>query len=96
MAQNPPFSADKWELYHVEQDYAEIHDLADQYPEKVQDLQELWWAEAGRYNVLPLDDRKAERFLLVLPFFPPRGREAQCTLGGMLWLVSINELFKWI
>ncbi|MGB0388440.1 MAG: arylsulfatase [Ardenticatenaceae bacterium] len=62
-AKNQSFSADKWELYHVDEDYAEIHDLADQYPEKVQELIELWWAEAGRYNVLPLDDRKAERFL---------------------------------
>ncbi len=57
------FDQDQWELYHVAEDFSECHDLADQYPEKLQELKDLWWAEAGRYNVLPLDDRASQRFL---------------------------------
>ena len=48
---------DKWELYDVENDFSECHDLAEKHPEKVRELVEMWWAEAGKYNVLPLDDR---------------------------------------
>lgn len=58
-----PFDEDRWELYHVEQDFSECHDLANEYPEKVRELEALWWAEAGRYNVLPLDARGALRVL---------------------------------
>jgi arylsulfatase len=52
-----PFDDDVWELYHVAEDVAEIHDLADQYPEKVAELIELWWREAERNQVLPIDNR---------------------------------------
>ncbi|MCD1294193.1 sulfatase [Methanocella sp. CWC-04] len=55
------FDEDKWELYNVEDDFSECHDLADKHPEKLRELVELWWAEAGKYNVLPLDDRFHER-----------------------------------
>jgi len=56
-----PFDEDRWELYHVEEDYSESHDLADEYPEKVRQLEALWWAEPGRYDVLPLDARGLTR-----------------------------------
>src|SRR3712207_4673155 len=55
------FDDDKWELYNVEEDFSECHDLAEKNPDKLQQLVELWWAEAGRYNVLPLDDRGFQR-----------------------------------
>jgi arylsulfatase A-like enzyme len=58
-----PFDDDRWELYHVAEDYSEAHDLAAEYPEKVRELELLWWAEAGRYNVLPLDARSIGRAL---------------------------------
>jgi arylsulfatase len=48
-----PYDEDRWELYHVEEDFSECHDLAADYPEKVHELETLWWAEAGRYQVLP-------------------------------------------
>ena len=53
------FDQDKWELYHVDADRAEANDLADQHPEKVQELIDLWFSEAEKNNVLPLDDRTA-------------------------------------
>ncbi|MEY2952317.1 MAG: hypothetical protein RLZZ401_404, partial [Pseudomonadota bacterium] len=56
------FDHDQWELYHLEQDFSENHDLAAQQPERLQQLIALWWAEAERCQVLPLDDRFGERF----------------------------------
>jgi arylsulfatase A-like enzyme len=55
------FEADRWELYHLDEDFAESRDLAEQHPEKLRELIERWWTEAGRYDVLPLDDRDGER-----------------------------------
>jgi arylsulfatase len=51
----------KWELYNVDNDFSEAVNLADQYSDKLQDLQLLFYAEAARYNVLPLDDSGTER-----------------------------------
>lgn len=48
------YENDKWELYHVAEDYTESKDVATQYPEKVRELQEIWYHEAGKYGVLPL------------------------------------------
>lgn len=56
------FDADAWELYHLEEDFAEANDLAAAHPEKLRELVELWWAEAREHGVLPLDDRGWERF----------------------------------
>jgi arylsulfatase A-like enzyme len=53
------FAADRWELYNTEEDPTEVHDLAAKYPEKLQELINLWFYEAGKYNGLPLEDRSA-------------------------------------
>jgi arylsulfatase A-like enzyme len=55
------FDNDTWELYNVDQDFSEANDLAAKHPEKLRELQDLFWAEAAKYNVLPLDDRFIER-----------------------------------
>ena len=57
------FGEDKWELYHVDEDRSEVHNLADQHPEKLAELQNLWFYEAGKYFGLPLDDRTAVELL---------------------------------
>jgi arylsulfatase A-like enzyme len=51
------FDNDKWELYNVDEDRSEMHDLADQHPDKLRELISLWFYEAGKYNGLPIDDR---------------------------------------
>ncbi len=51
------FNDDTWELYHTDADRAELHDLASEYPDKVRELVNLWFAEAGANGALPLDDR---------------------------------------
>ncbi len=53
---------DPWELYDQSVDYTQAHDLAAERPELLAELIELWWDEARRHNVLPLDDRGRERF----------------------------------
>lgn len=55
------FDDDVWELYHVDKDFSEFHDLAAEQPRKLQQMVDLWWSEAGKYDVLPLDDRDRER-----------------------------------
>ena len=55
-----PFDEDVWELYHVAEDPSEVHDLAADQPEKVAELVALWWEEARRNDVLPLDNRVLE------------------------------------
>lgn len=55
-----PLSA-KWELYHVDKDFTQADNVADRYPEKVRELESIFWAEAEKYNVLPLDWRAVER-----------------------------------
>ena len=58
--QRPPggrnFDADRWELFHIESDRSQCHDLAAEQPEKLEELKALWFAEAAKYNGLPLGD----------------------------------------
>jgi arylsulfatase len=56
-----PFDDDTWELYDGSSDFSQAHNLAASDPERLAYLQRLWLIEATRYNVLPLDDRGAER-----------------------------------
>ncbi|TDE14913.1 arylsulfatase [Jiangella asiatica] len=62
-----PFDEDRWELYHLEEDFSEAVDLAGTEPERTRELADLWWREAERYAVLPLDDRMGERVLALDP-----------------------------
>jgi arylsulfatase A-like enzyme len=61
------FDADTWELYHLDQDVSEMRDLAAEHPEKLRELVDLWWAEAERYQVLPLDDSLVARLFAERP-----------------------------
>ncbi len=56
----------KWELYHIDQDFSQADDLASANPDKLRALQDLWWAEAARNDILPLDWRGPERFSIEL------------------------------
>ena len=51
------FDEDRWQLFHTDEDRSEAHDLAEEHPEKLKELIELWFEEADKYDVLPLDDR---------------------------------------
>jgi len=83
LAENPPMDQDVWELYGPD-DWTQAHDLAAEQPERLSELQRLFLIEATKYNVLPLDDRRAERFNPDLAGRPQliRGR-SQVLFGGM-------------
>jgi arylsulfatase A-like enzyme len=57
----PAYDDDVWELYAPD-DWSQSNDLAAEQPEKLAELQRLFLIEAARYDVLPLDDRRFERF----------------------------------
>jgi len=57
----PAFDEDVWELYDTNTDWTQSKDIAKENPQKLHELQRLWLIEAVKYNVLPLDDRFAER-----------------------------------
>jgi arylsulfatase len=58
------FNDDTWELYHTDVDRAELHDLAAKHPDKLRELVNLWFAEAGANQAFPLDDRSALEILI--------------------------------
>jgi arylsulfatase len=60
-AELPALDDDTWELFDTSSDWSQCRDLAAEHPDKLQELKELFLAEARKYNVLPLDDRRIER-----------------------------------
>jgi arylsulfatase len=58
-----PFGDDVWELYDTRTDWTQARDLAGEHPAKLDELKQLFLVEAAKYQVLPLDDRIAERFV---------------------------------
>jgi arylsulfatase len=83
MAPLPPIEADTWELYGPD-DWTQAHDLAGEQPERLAYLQRLFLIEATKNNVLPLDDRRVERFNADLAGRPSLIRgNSQLLFGGM-------------
>lgn len=80
------FAEDKWELYHIAEDFSQSADLAEQFPEKLRELQDLFFVEAAKYNVLPLDDRFAERADVTLRPSYFYGRDSVTFYPGMVRL----------
>jgi arylsulfatase A-like enzyme len=58
-----PFSAERWQLYNVAQDPTQCHDVADQHPDRVEELAKAWDQAAWDNQVFPLDDGSAIKFL---------------------------------
>jgi len=56
------YFSEQWELYHLDEDFSESTNLAEREPERLTKMIDLWWAEAGKYGVLPLYHRDAKRF----------------------------------
>jgi arylsulfatase len=80
----PAFDDDVWELYDTSTDWTQAKDLAAEHPDKLAELQRLFLVEATKYNVLPLDDRTAERFIPEIAGRPTLIQgERQLLFGGM-------------
>ena len=76
------FDADRWLLFNLDEDFSEAHDRAAEHPELARRLEERWWVEAGRNQVLPLDDSLIYRIRGLEP--APYGRRERAVLrpGG--------------
>ncbi|HEX5614103.1 MAG TPA: arylsulfatase [Acidimicrobiia bacterium] len=70
-ATEPGLADAAWELYDVRVDRSECHDLAAREPERLRELVELWWREAERNQVLPIDNRAFSEFVLDRPHSVP-------------------------
>jgi arylsulfatase len=70
------FDQDRWELYHVDRDRSESNNLAEKHPDKLKKLIDVWFKEADKNFVLPLDDRTAVELLTIQhpESEPPRTR----------------------
>ncbi|MGA8727059.1 MAG: hypothetical protein WB565_18650 [Acidimicrobiales bacterium] len=80
----PALDDDVWELYDINSDWTQAHDLATEHPDKLAELQRLFLIEAVKYNVLPLDDRRIERFNSEIAGRPELAKgPSQVFFGGM-------------
>ena len=93
-AQQIALADDRWELYDTTKDWSQANDLAASMPEKLRELQDLFFVEAAKYNVFPIDDRTGERFNPAIAGRPDLqiGRRS-LTLGpGMTHLMEMTVL----
>jgi arylsulfatase A-like enzyme len=91
MAEMPALDDDVWELYGPD-DWTQANDLAAEQPQKLRDLQRLFLIEAVKYQVLPLDDRRVERFNSDLAGRPQLIRGNSQTLYGGMTRLSENSV----
>ena len=62
---------DRWSLFDLSQDFSESHDVAAEHPDLLRRMEGLWWAEAGRNQVLPLFEFPDSMFHLHPGEYPP-------------------------
>jgi len=74
----------KWELYKVNEDFSEANDLASKEAAKLKELQDLFWTEAEKYNVLPIENSRIDRFDVNLRPSLTRGRDEFTYFPGLV------------
>src|SRR6266542_6751511 len=86
----PPLKDDVWELYNVDEDFSEANNLAAKTPGKLKEMQDLFMKTAEKYHVLPIDDRRSERFDAVIAGRPDlMGNRTSLTVyPGMIGLME--------
>lgn len=86
----PPVKDDVWELYHVAEDFSQADNLAAKNPAKLKELQEVFMKEALRNHVLPIDDRRSERFSAAIAGRPDLldGRKKLTVYPGMTGMLE--------
>ncbi len=86
----PALKDDIWELYNVDKDFSQANNLAAQQPEKLKELQAVFMREAIKNNVLPIDDRRVERFNPAIAGRPDllNGRKTLTVYPGMTGILE--------
>ena len=74
----------KWELYNVSEDFSEANNLAAKEPAKLKEMQDLFWTEAEKYNVLPLENGRITRFDVNIRPSLTRGRDEFTYYPGLV------------
>ena len=107
--QGTDYDEEPWELYDLSSDWSECNDLAESNQSKLKELQELWWDEAHKHGVMPLDDRMIElfgsRFREQSPHLPDRRyvyrppmspipAQAAASIGGRSFDITGKVSFK--
>ena len=107
--QGTDYDEEPWELYDLSSDWSECNDLADSNQSKLKELQQLWWDEAHKHGVMPLDDRMIElfgsRFREQSPHLPDRKyvyrppmspipAQAAASIGGRSFDITGKVSFK--
>ena len=107
--QGTDYDEEPWELYDLSSDWSECNDLAESNQSKLKELQELWWDEAHKHGVMPLDDRMIElfgsRFREQSPHLPDRKyvyrppmspipAQAAASIGGRSFDITGKVSFK--
>lgn len=96
------YDEDTWGLYNLAEDFSECHDLSAEQPERLRELIDAWWVEAGKNGVLPLDDRMVELFGNTqrpgtphasdrYVYYPPISHipaDAAAAIGGRPWTLT--------
>ncbi|MBE0625216.1 MAG: arylsulfatase [Burkholderiales bacterium] len=85
-----PLADDVWELYDTRADFSLANDIAAKHPKKLAELQALFMKEAGKYHVLPIDDRVFERLDAALVGRPDLmgGRTSLALAEGMTGMME--------
>ncbi|MCY3647087.1 MAG: arylsulfatase [Chloroflexi bacterium] len=83
------FQTEPWELYHLDEDYSESYDLAQEEPERLQELIARWWAEAGLHGVLPLEQGGPASSFHNIPPGSPQDRNTFTYSQGMAHVPTV-------
>ena len=88
------FDEDRWELFNLSEDFSEAVDRADEEPERLRELTELWASEAERNHVLPISDGMLDRFAgFIPPAWPPGSSQTYHPGGGPVHDESVPLLW---
>ena len=88
------FDNDRWSLFNLESDFSEANDVADEFPDVVAKLEQLWFAEAERNNVTPIADNLRGRTASIVPRDYPVGSDITLyPKGGPVSDEAIPRLF---
>ena len=80
----PPIDQYQWELYKIDDDFSEANNLATAQPEKLRQLQEMFWVEAAMHNALPIENSRIDRFDVKNRPSLTRGRKTFRYVPGMV------------
>ena len=83
------FQTEPWELYHLDEDYSESYDLAQEEPERLRQLIDRWWAEAGKHDVLPLEQGGPGASFHNVPPGSPQDRTTFAYAQGMAHVPTV-------